>query len=159
MSFDEELLIRAVEFGDEDKVRSILDKISPDSPDGFLMSIAAENGDIDMISLLLEYNIDIDETAPIVEAAINGHFNAVKMLANAGADIHINNDKAVRRAFKDDRIDIVEFLVTESLYDSVTYRYNEGILYIFGNPHKDHGGFDYPAWSSCRNKECLRDVA
>jgi len=60
----------------------------------------AENGHSEIVKLLIESgaNIHADNDYAVRWAAKNGHSEIVKLLIESGANIHTKNDYAVRRA-------------------------------------------------------------
>ena len=74
---------------------------------------ACENGDLEMVKILVEKGADIrvygDYSVRL--ASENGHLETVKFLVEKGANIRANNDYAVRWASQCGRLEVVKFLV------------------------------------------------
>ena len=71
--------------------------------DGALKSafvIAAREGQAEIVELLLEAGVDVHvwEDVALRLAADGGHAETVKVLLNAGADVHAKDDEALRSA-------------------------------------------------------------
>ena len=59
----------------------------------------------------LGYSVRLDKNEDLVVAASDGYFDAVKFLLDNGADIHYNDDQALRRASVCGQTSIVELLL------------------------------------------------
>src|SRR5438045_3390481 len=64
-----------------------------DDEDATALNLAAANGHVDVVKLLLKANANIETVAyqyrqtPLSSAAVNGHVDVVKLLLNANANI------------------------------------------------------------------------
>jgi ankyrin repeat protein len=47
----------------------------------------------------------------LIEAAKNGHLEVVQFLIRNGADIHADNDLAIRHAARNEHLDVVRYLI------------------------------------------------
>jgi ankyrin repeat protein len=95
---------------------------------------AAINGHLDVVRSLVENGADIhaDNDFALRYTAVNGHIDIVRFLVENGADIHANNDLALRWAAEYGHLDVVRYLV-ENGADTLY------LLDIKGNPTKIAG--------------------
>lgn len=85
---------------------------------------ASTHGHTDIVKYLLENNVSNKRNKSLIYASDNGHVEVVKLLIEYGADIHAENDMALRWAFKEDRYAVIEFLLERGADISViTNRY------------------------------------
>lgn len=94
------------------------------------MLLATQNGFLEIVQYLLEKGAnvnaqDIDGYSALMYAASNDHIEMVETLANKGADLHLmDNNKyrfsAIVLASKAESYEIVEYLLKESLKDTIT---------------------------------------
>ena len=77
----------------------------------YYLSVAAENGHLNIVKYLVEQGIDFQEEDALVYAVRNGHLDIVKYLVEKGSDIHINNEEPLREASKRGYLNIVKYLV------------------------------------------------
>ena len=80
-------------FGDQEKAVELLDYIDPNYDEGYFFVIAARNGDVDMLTTLIEKGRekDPDNTTNSIQeglgtAAHSGHLNCVELLIEKGAN-------------------------------------------------------------------------
>ncbi|KAJ3033175.1 hypothetical protein HDV00_006672 [Rhizophlyctis rosea] len=87
--------------------------------DGQPMRDAVGSGHSDIVRLLLHWGVDKDAagtTSLICRAAVGGHIGVVNVLAEAGADIHADNDDALFRAATYKNWDVVDILPLPALH-------------------------------------------
>ena len=79
---------------------------------------AAWSGHLDVVKYLVEQeaNIHANDEYALRWAAYNGHFDVVKYLIEHGADIHAENEDALRSAALEGHLDIVKYLIGQ--YDT-----------------------------------------
>ena len=78
---------------------------------------AAQNNQIDELKNLLEQGADIhaDDDNALRFAACYGYLEIVKLLVAQGANIHADHDEALRIAAYNGHLEVVKFLVTQGL--------------------------------------------
>jgi hypothetical protein len=89
---------------------------------GLPLIIAASNGRIDAVEILLEQNniqIHYKEYGAVRFAAQNGYLDIVKILHKKGANIHAAKDYCLRKAASNGHLDIVKYLVEQGADISV----------------------------------------
>lgn len=82
---------------------------------------AAQKGFLEMVKLLVEdLKADVDECEgdPLHSSAANGHLEIVKYLLDHGADIHSDNDNALRMAKHNNQTAVVEYLIEKGAKDN-----------------------------------------
>ncbi|KAJ3029163.1 hypothetical protein HDV00_009709 [Rhizophlyctis rosea] len=79
-----------------------------------LLAAAAERGDSDLLTILIQSGIDVhaDEELPLKAATCDGHLQTVKLLVEAGADIHVAHDLPLDNAIFHDQINIAQYLLS-----------------------------------------------
>src|SRR5690606_34634575 len=115
-------LINAVCIGDHQYVKQILTTkflkthdINTKTRGYTLLSIASQNGHVEVINILLGANANIDhtndeDTTALLKASENGHFDVVKLLLDHGANIDLANNQgttALCIAFYNGHFDVV----------------------------------------------------
>jgi ankyrin repeat protein len=85
--------------------------LSQAAKNGLFMEVA-QNGNLAQVKQLLINGGDINIDKALIYAAHNGHLEVVKVLLEAGANVHIDNDKAFRKAAKDGHTEVVKLLLT-----------------------------------------------
>ena len=80
---------------------------------GIPLSIAANNGDIDVVKLFLRHGYDIHslEDAPLRWAVSNNRIELVKFLLDNGADVHVRYDEPLRWAVNNGYVEITKILL------------------------------------------------
>ena len=106
---------RAINDGDIDYLNAYLhdNKISKDDMINIL-SLSVCNGHLHVVKYLVQVhkaNIHSNNEYALRYAAENGHINVVKYLVEKGADIHANNEYALRWSAQSGHIDVVKYLV------------------------------------------------
>eukprot|EP00966_Prymnesium_polylepis_P113336 2620896-Prymnesium_polylepis.1 len=80
------------------------------------LALAANRGHLDVVSLLLSWNADVNLSGPLVLAASNGHTDVLSLLLDAGAEINLqsgemNGATALGAACMMGQADAVELLI------------------------------------------------
>ncbi|GEM_PF-2602284 len=135
---------------------------------GHALEMAASHGDTEMTKALLDAAVSPGAKAVVlgtgqgalVNAAGNGHTETVALLLERGADIHGQNDEAIRRAAANNRHETVTFLADLGGSQRALH---EGKL-ISAARKGDLSGMDailaqYPDILETAGKEALRDAA
>jgi ankyrin repeat protein len=78
--------------------------------------LASFNGHFEIVKFFVEKGADINkkdnyDINPFVYAFLGGHYDIFKYLAKNGADIHVNDDHVLRLAKRDNKEEIVNFLI------------------------------------------------
>ena len=73
--------------------------------------IAARDGHFDIVQYLVECGANVNQYNPLVNASIRGASKIVKYLIENGADIHIDDNIALKYAVQYNDLDLVKFLV------------------------------------------------
>ena len=76
--------------------------------------VASRNGRLDVVRLLLDHgaNVHANDDQALRFAAYNGHLNVVRLLLDRGANIHARDDNALRSADDHCHQDIVRLLLS-----------------------------------------------
>jgi hypothetical protein len=118
-----EELIKAIEKGDKEKVKELLDKraeINIRDNDGWTpLMYASKNNDLEIIKLLLEKGANVNLTdkygqTALILASANGHKEAVELLLEKGADVNIQDEDgwtALMFASQNGYKEVVELLI------------------------------------------------
>ena len=80
----------------------------------YALPLAAQNGNLKIVKLLLaagEYSYGINDA--LKGAAERGHINVVQLLLAAKADIHANNDAALRYAAQYGHLEVIKLLLAD----------------------------------------------
>ena len=77
--------------------------------------MAAENGNLQLVKSLVSQDADIhaDNDSALRYASYNGHLEVVKYLVEKGAEIHSLNDIALKFACENGNINVVKYLVEQ----------------------------------------------
>ena len=110
----DEDLIDASQYGNLDRVRSLLDRGADiHAEDDIALRDASSNGHLEVVRLLLDRGADIhavDDFALIL-ASSNGHLEVVRLLLDRGANVHANDDWALRKASENGHLEVVRLLL------------------------------------------------
>ena len=80
---------------------------------GYALHLASGRGHLEVVNELLKAGADIhyDDEAALRHASENGHLEVVRCLLESGANIHAENDYAFRFASYNGNLEIVKFLL------------------------------------------------
>jgi ankyrin repeat protein len=80
------------------------------------------NGRKEVVQLLLNAGADVhaEDDLAIRLASVRGHTEVVQLLLNAGADVHARNDEAIRLASKWGRTEVVQLLLAHYRDNNLT---------------------------------------
>jgi ankyrin repeat protein len=80
---------------------------------------ASQNGYVDVVKVLLAAgaNVHVNNDYALRVASENGHVDVVKVLLAAGANVHVYNDYALRWASDNGRVDVVLALAEHVILD------------------------------------------
>jgi ankyrin repeat protein len=103
----------------------------------------------DVVQVLIEAGADIhmDDDRPIKHAASGGHTSVVQVLIDDGADICTDNHYPIRCAHKNGHTDTVNLLIDVAMYNNIRYGVHEGTLYIFNDPELNNCDYYIPVYS------------
>jgi ankyrin repeat protein len=107
-------LIDVCEYGDLFALQELIaKKVNIRTNDDWALQLAALNGHMEIVRLLVENGADVHagNDMPIRWAAEEGHLEIVKFLLERGADMTANNNVAIRMAAKNGHFDTVALLV------------------------------------------------
>ena len=78
-----------------------------------LLIKSAINGNLEEVRSLVERGADIhaENDYALKSSAVNGHLDVVKYLVERGANIHVQDDDALRRSASNGHVEIVKYLV------------------------------------------------
>jgi ankyrin repeat protein len=78
---------------------------------------AVKKADLDLVKKLIEQGADIhfNNDRALRSASLNGHLHIVKYLVNKGANIHIYDDEALGDASVNGHLDIVKYLIEQGV--------------------------------------------
>lgn len=98
-----------------------------------ILSIATENGNLEMCKMLIDkgFDIHIGGENPLIMAIHGGHLDVVKYLVERGADIHVNEEPPDKRnplikAIARSHLHIIEYLIDMGINTHITE--NEPLL-------------------------------
>ena len=98
-------------YGDFRKQYKLLDKYEYD--ENSLLIASSRKGELPLMKFAIEKGADIhtEEDLALKHAAWQGHLDAVRYLVENGADIHDNEDEPLRQAAEYGHLDVVKYLV------------------------------------------------
>ena len=111
------------------------------------LRIASDNGNMNVVKLILEKGVDLEERLgdaedagtivgeALIGAGIGGHIDIVKLLLKYGADIHTNNDEAVRWASKTGQYDVVRLLLEKGA--DIHAQEDGALIWAYDGDHSD----------------------
>ena len=102
-----------------------------------LLQRSAENGHVEVVSALLEAGADIhaNNDDALRWSAENGHVEVVSALLEAGADIHANNDAALRRSASNGHVEVVSALLEAGA--DIHAGYDDALRWSASNGHME----------------------
>ena len=108
-----EALCKAAEIGHKDGVLNLLGKTDPNFDNGRPLMSAVRSGHPDIIRILIEAGADIHirEEAPLRTAVYLNLVETIEILIELGADIHASDNLALRLAVEEGHLLVVECLM------------------------------------------------